>query len=119
MFAYQLKKNLIPVLHIENPVYYLDVENNQVFIRKTESGLLNLTYILKFVDHESDFIGNVTILAFYEDSKRKHLTGLISLLFFFLGPVIRYMLINGYSYLPLFDFYKLGYFAKLQKSCLQ
>lgn len=108
LFGYELKKKGIRIEHIENPVLNGDVEDNAVFLAKTEKGVVNLIDILANTDHNPDFINDVTILSTYEKLKAKGLIPLVNLVFIVSKPLLRFLFVRGYVNLKLFDFYKLG-----------
>jgi len=41
-FGYELKKNHVKIIHIDNPVFHLDLETNRKFIEKTKFSIENL-----------------------------------------------------------------------------
>lgn len=47
VFGYQLKKLNIPIIHIDNPVYHLGLETNDVFLRKSINALSTLMNLEK------------------------------------------------------------------------
>ncbi|HEY4784969.1 MAG TPA: glycosyltransferase [Bacteroidales bacterium] len=117
LFGFQLKKNHIPVQHIDNPILNGYLEDNEEFIEKTELGLSNLVCILQFLNRDRDFINDVTLLKFHKKCRRFGLNFLIAFLFSMLKPMLRLNLVKGYSNLFWFDFYKLGFFSKAYLTC--
>ena len=115
LFGFQLKKNNISVLHINNPVLNNEIENNSDYLKKTEAGLINLTYILEFVGNNPELINDISILKFYSKCKKTGLLYILYPLFLICGSLINKLLSKGFANLFLFDFYKLGYFAVQMK----
>ncbi len=115
LFGFQLQQNGIAVTQFDNPVYYDDVEDNEQFMRKTETGLKSLLQILSYVENDSSFIESIPILSFYERCKTKNLLWLLLIMYFISKPFISKLLTTGFVFLPLFDFYKLGYLINLKR----
>ncbi len=108
LFGFELKKKGIPVLHINNPVLNGDVEDNVEYLKKTEKGINSLIDILAYTDSNAEFIHDVTVLNTYEKLKSKRLTSIVNIVFILLKPFLKFLFVNGYVNLRLFDFYKLG-----------
>lgn len=106
LFGFELKRKGIVIHHIENPVLNGDIEDNAVFLEKTEKGIRNLVFIARQSD--TSFENEVALLTFYHQLKKKHFTIFIDMLFPILKPFIVFFLVKGYVNLNLFDFYKLG-----------
>jgi hypothetical protein len=115
LFGFQLKINDVAVKHIDNPVLNGCLEDNSEYIKKTEAGLLNLVYVLDFTGHDPEIIKDITILKYYNKCKSIYLTGIIIGVFNIFKPLIKFILSLGIANLFLFDFYKLGYFARQMK----
>lgn len=106
LFGYALKLRSIIIDHIDNPVLNGEIEGNAEYLQKTEKGIVNLLHILNFVNHEEDFINDISLLRFY--SKVSRLKKIIGIVFTIVKPLIESLLAKGYVSLYLFDFYKLG-----------
>lgn len=111
LFGFQLKKHHISILHIENPILNGYLEDNDEFITKTELALQNLVCILQFLNHDKEFIEDVSILKFHRRCRRFGVDILISFLFPFFKPALRLNLSKGIANLFWFDFYKFSYFS--------
>ena len=109
LLGYQLKINGIEITHIENPVLNGDIEDNALFIEKTEQGILNLIKIISFHDFSEGIIDDVNLLKVYKNISKWHLKLIVELFFLLSGKAIKSSLINRYSNLILFDIYKMGY----------
>ena len=112
LFGFYLKQRGIEILHIENPVLNGDIETNREFLQKTESGIDNLCRIVRKLNFDKAFIADVSLLRFYDKIRKYHLTGLFNVVFFIKRPFVKWMLIHGFNWIWLFDFYKLGLFSK-------
>ncbi|MGV3632454.1 MAG: glycosyltransferase family 2 protein [Bacteroidota bacterium] len=115
LFGIALAERRIPVTHIENPVLNGDIETNALFLQKTEEGLKNLVLI----EHNSADAGilhrYVSLLAFYDQLKRKKLLRIVLLFYRVFKKPIRRSLEKGYVSLRLFSLYKLGFYAGLRR----
>ena len=111
VFGYELQKNNIPIHHIDNPVIHLNLEKNEVFIKKSQLALQNL---LNF--YESGVINGemVRILKTYLKLKNWNLLFAIRGFFcVFKKPVLK-NLNSPKPSLFLFDLYRLGYLSSLK-----
>lgn len=108
LFGYQVKMNGINVKHINNPVIHNDLEENSIFLRKTEIGIKNLLLVFDLVEHQPEFIRFVTLLDFYTKMKAKHISNIIYFIFKIFQPALKFVFTKGYLTVWLFDFYKLG-----------
>lgn len=116
LFGYMLKKNKYKITHVDNAVLNENVEDNIVYLNKTEKSIHNLISILKYVDDEKELIKDITLLNFYEKMKSKNLINPIYLLFTLSKPLLKFLFTKGYVNLKLFDFYKLGILIKNYKN---
>lgn len=108
LFGYTLKKNGIPIHYIDNAVLNGDVEDNALFLAKTEKGLKNLVKIAVSTNLDYGFIEDSTILRTYFALKHRNLLLAVSAFSWFAKKTIRFLLKQGYSSsLFLFDVYKL------------
>jgi hypothetical protein len=111
LFGYCLMKKHIQIKHIENPVLHGSLENNSAFLKKTESGIINLSRMLKHLGNEPGFIESVKMLKFHERINAKGLLIIVRPVFYLICPLIRILLVSGTVSLTLFDIYKLGFFT--------
>ncbi|GAA0758125.1 glycosyltransferase family 2 protein [Psychroflexus lacisalsi] len=112
LFAYELKKRRSHVEHIDNPVIHKDIDENSIFVDKTERALINLKTI-----YNSKLIPakEIQLLKVYEKIKSLKLEVVISQLFIFFENKIRNGLTSDRNNLTLFNIYKLGYFCKINR----
>lgn len=108
LFGFELLKAGIQIKHIENPVDNGDIEDNNVFLEKTEKGIQSLVAILKYMNYDTELIKMIKLARVMMKIQSMKMLWLISLTFFFLKPLLKYTLINGPISLWAFDFYKLG-----------
>ncbi len=109
LFGYELKKLGVEIKHIDNPVLNGDYESNEKYLLKTEKAILNLIYMLKYTNNDSDFIEDVRLLKCYKRVVSLKLAGLLKLFFRLKLPFTHFLLSRGIASLKMFSFYKLGY----------
>lgn len=112
LFGYELLKQDIVPLHIENPVLNGDVESNALFLEKTRQGLENLAYIYSLKKEDATFSEQVRLLSFYRNFCCKKL---LAFIFPLLHMVFTLELKLGKVDLKLFNLYKLAYFSSKTK----
>ncbi len=110
LFGFELKKQNIPIAHIDNPILNGDLELNTDFILNTEKGIKNLVKITYKLASNSEFINDVRLLRTYD--RLKFIRPIIRLSFFLTNRLMEKVLIAGYANLTLFSFYKLGLLDK-------
>ncbi len=109
LFGYDLKKQGITIMHLENPVLNGDYETNDRYLIKTEKAILNLIYMLKNNHNDPEFINDVNLLRYHQKLVSLKLTCLVQWIFILKRPFIRFLLLKGYANMCLFSFYKLGF----------
>ena len=100
----------IKVLHINNAMAMTDLENNALFVEKTEESLRTL---YKF---RNDLRGYSHILSIVERLRAFHLLSCARHLFCFAANGMRVNLTGSHPRLPLFNWYKLGYYIAYEHS---
>ena len=113
VFIAELKKNHVPIHHINNPVFHINLEKSDVFLEKHLKAIDNLHFLIqkRIVDANETHLSKT-----YHWLSRFGLHSLIKVLFKNLEPSLRKNLISNKPSLLLFDFYKLGYFCNLKNS---
>lgn len=113
-FGYQLKKAGVKIKHINNPVLHTQLETNELFIFKTEQAIRNLVYIQNNMTSNSDLTEEISLLAMFNWVQKKKLIFAVRVFWFAFGSIIKKMLLSGFAVIPLFSFYKLGYFISIK-----
>ncbi len=109
IFAMNLKEKKIAILHIENTILNDDIENNQLYLSKTEQALKMLHNLYH---HKSKRLTEeIRLIQFYEKSRK--FNSFIILSFYLFKKPIRYLLAKQKMPLNVFDWYKLAYFSQL------
>ena len=65
IFGFELKKRGIIIQHISNEVLHDDIENNHLYLKKTEEGIQNLVYLFDENKKKSEFLQEVRLLRFF------------------------------------------------------
>ncbi len=116
MFGIELEKNGIRIIHINNPVVHLGLEDNQEFILKTEQRLNTLHYLESIHYNNNLLYKRITILRYVKMVRKLRLMGIVSTLFrLSKNDLIKCLLLKNPSML-IYDFYKLGYYTSLLKT---
>lgn len=110
LFSYNLMQNKIDIVHIENPVYHLGIENSKTFLRKSEEAVVGLKNLV-----DSDLIPpEYTKLSHYFQIINKYyLKGLVAFGFKIFKPFFLKQLLSKKPSLFLFDIYRLGYYCNI------
>ncbi|RYJ41866.1 glycosyltransferase family 2 protein [Flavobacterium beibuense] len=110
-FAYNLYINKVPLLHIDNPIYHLGLENNETFFKKC----LESVDIRKRLLADKQNIEKVnSLLKHYKNLKEYHLTGLVSFGFKITEPLLKKLIFRKKPNLLSLDLYRLGYICSLK-----
>ena len=104
-FGLELKKRNINVLHIENKLIHLGLEDAEDYLQKTETALRTLATM------SLEQRQNVRISAFALRLKRRYLYGFVRILFKMTKPMLRANLLGKHPSQLLFTFYKLGFYS--------
>lgn len=108
-FGLELKQRGIKVLHIDNKLTHLGLEDAEVYLQKTETALRSLASM----DIEQQQHIRVSALALRLE--RWHLLGLIHILYQAGKPLLRANLLGKRPKQVLFAFYKLGAYTHFRK----
>lgn len=116
LFGYELKKQQIPLFHIDNCLIHIGLETNTEFLQKTTQGIENLFAIYQKLENENHFIEDVKILSFFSRLQKYKLTWIIGQFFGFCRFFLRKNLESRFASLRIFDFYKLGLLCYLHST---
>lgn len=108
LFGYELKKQHIPLYHIDNSLIHIGLETNTEFLQKTTQGIENLLAIYRKLAKENDFVEDVKILSFFSRLQKYKLTWIIGKMFALCRFLLRKNIESRFASLQVFDFYKLG-----------
>src|SRR5690554_6881913 len=110
-FSYNLFRNNLAVLHIDNPVIHLGLEQNEVFFNKSLESIKSRKLFLA----DKDDIGKVnSLLKHYNRLRKWKLTGIVSFAFKISESFLKKRILSENSNLFLFDLYRLGYICTVK-----
>ena len=108
IFGFELQKQNYNFITIDNPVIHKGLENNNIFIKKTEYAIENL-YKIYLTSEYPAIETNSKVLSMFLKIRKYRLLNLIKFIFMHTRQVILKNLQGLKPNLLLFDFYKLGY----------
>ncbi|MBN2213128.1 MAG: glycosyltransferase [Bacteroidales bacterium] len=113
LFGYELKKNNIGILHIDNPLVHIGLESNSVFLSKTRESIRNLRIIFNQNGYEKLLVEDVKLLGYYQFFRKTGLDFLARFLFRIAEKLLLRNLTGRHPNLLVFDMFKLGYLCTL------
>ncbi len=112
-FGFELKQNNIKIYHIENPVYHYGIENNNVFLSKTEKGIKNLFFLYNQFNEQKEAFEDIKLLKYFLKIKKFYFCGFFKLIYKLFDKLIIKNLKSKNPCLFLFDLYKLSFLCSL------
>lgn len=109
LFGLELKMRGIKVLHIDNKLTHLGLEDADIYLSKTETALRSLAGMS--IEQKQ----NVRISQMYLRLRKWHLGGLVLGVFRLTRRLLRKNLLGKHPNQLLFSFYKLGFYASLSQ----
>lgn len=110
-FSYRLYQNNANIVHLDNAVYHIGLENNDVFFRKTLSAVASRKQLLT----DAKGIENINgLLKHYNRLKKLRLTGIVRFFFTVTEPLLKKMILKKDPNLFYLDIYRLGYICNLK-----
>ncbi len=110
VFILNLKKHNVPIHHIENPAYHLNLEKSAVFLEKFHSSLQNLKQLLnrKIIVEE-----DTALTTMYGKIESMKLVKFAALIFRLCKKMWTKNLLSENPSIFIFDLYRLGYFCQI------
>ncbi len=111
LFALELKKNNVSIKQIDNPVFHLGLDNNEIFLEKIKKSIENLVYL-----QQEGKIGlkDSKLLKFNDILKKMKIRTVFSFLFMKYLKHMEKNLNSGTPSLFVFDLYKLGFLCSIK-----
>jgi len=108
LFGHQLHELGYKFIHIDNPLIHRGIDNNKIFIQKTEEGVRNLYFLYQtgeypFLPRESKLLRDFLFL------KKIKLTSILRKFYFYFHSYLYKQLTSPHPSLFLYDVYKLLY----------
>ena len=111
-FAYQLFLHKFSVYHIENTVYHIGLEDNEIFLEKSLLSVYNRKQLFEKIE---GFETLNPILKKYKIINYWHLNILVSYIFKKSKRFLKKNILGNNPNLLIFDLYRLGYLCSLKK----
>ncbi len=108
-FGYQLKKEGISIIHIDNPLIHVGLETSDVFLNKTREAIRNLLKAYKYTEHDKEFASMVSLLQAYSRVKQFKIAFFMRFGYKTFKNLMDKNLLGSKPKLWIFDLYKLGY----------
>ncbi len=105
-FGEQLRRNAIPVEHIDNGIYHEGLDRNEVFLSKTETAIANLAMLLNNGKASPDFIRENRLLHTFLKLSDWHLSKPAALFLNINRRTLKKLVLQHYNIRAL-DLYKL------------
>jgi glycosyltransferase involved in cell wall biosynthesis len=114
LFGLELQKRNYTIVHIDNPLYHIGIDSNEVYLEKTRQGVENLKILLEQYTNKNKLIKNIRLLKYYIFLEKTRMTFVV----FFLFRLFRKPMLANFNSrhpnLTLFNLYKLGYLCSLK-----
>jgi len=110
LFSFDLKQKQITIIHIDNPVFHLGLEDSKTFLRKSEEAVLGLKNLVDSNLISPDY---VKLSHYFQIIKKYRLATLTAFGFRIFKPLLIKQLFSRKPSLFLFDIYRLGYYSTL------
>jgi glycosyltransferase involved in cell wall biosynthesis len=113
-FGLELLGHHIPITHIDNPLIHLGLETADIFLKKTENGIINLHKVeLLLQEKYPDYVGHSKLMRTKISLQRGHLHHLTGRFLKSFKPLLKQNLLKKRPSLFIFDLYKLEYLLNL------
>ena len=113
LLGFELKKRNIPVLHIDNSLMHIGLEENDVFLQKTRTGLESLHILYTELNFNPSFQKEVTLLRSFNLIKKFGLVRITKLKFQLFRKFLENNLTGKSPSVFIFQLYKLGYYCTI------
>ncbi|MGL2964778.1 glycosyltransferase family 2 protein [Flavobacterium sp. RSB2_4_14] len=110
VFILGLKNHNIPIHHIENPAFHLNLEKSAIFLEKFHSSLQNLKQLL---DRKIIVKEDTALTKIYGKIENLNLVKFAAFLFGLVKKRFTKNLLSKNPSIFIFDLYRLGYFCQL------
>ncbi len=111
LLALEMTQKGFQIKQIDNPVYHLGIDQNDVFLRKTEESVKNLLVLKN--RHKID-ASDFKILKLFDRLEKYKITGIIRKGFQKYSPEMKKNLFSEKPSLFVYDIYKLGYLCSIK-----
>ncbi len=109
-FGIILKRQKIPILHIDNPLMHIGIEESKIYLKKIEESVKNIDKLFLIIHDSQLVVKEVKLLRYIKIFKKFNLIFTIIIPFQILKPVIIKNLLSRSPLIFLMNFYKLGFY---------
>ncbi len=109
LHAISLSKIKANVLHIENPMLHLGLEETEIFLEKSKMAMQNLAMMM---NRDEQMLDEINIVRVYRKIKEMRISNWLLFGFFMAEPLVVFILKSAFPSLYFYDIYKLGYLIK-------
>lgn len=114
LFGFELKKRNCTIQHIDNPLYHIGIDTNDVYLEKTRQGVANLVILLENYPNRNLLIQDIRLLRVYAKIEKWKLIPLFSFAYLMLKKIMLFNFKSKHPNLFLFNLYKLNYLCYLR-----
>lgn len=112
----EMAKKGVKIEHLQNPVMNIDIDTNEVFIRKTEDSLDNLLLIRQFYENPDQLTESITLLKAIKKAEKYGLKWIFRVIYRLFGKSMKRHLIHSKKpSMKVFALYKMSYFVYMQR----
>ena len=108
LFGLELKKQLVHVKHINNPLEHIGLEISREFLRKTEEGIGNLLMLIHDNKIDQEDIRDIRLLKAYNRVKKFRMVRVYRFFYSFISSMVMRNLLGSNPSIFAFDLYKLS-----------
>lgn len=109
LLGLELERLKTPILHIDNAVNHLGLDDTSVFLDKSISGVKNLTILYKNQLANDE----LKLIRAYEKLSELHLKTPVKVILYLFSPIILWNLKGPHPSLAFFDLFKLFHFIRI------
>lgn len=113
LFSFELAKQNIPLLHINNPIVHLGLDTNQAFLDKTKESVVALKNLVDEHLIEAEYVQLSKMFSILQKIK---FTFIFAFMFEKCKSKIEKQLCSKNPSMLLFDLYRLGYYCTLNRN---
>lgn len=106
-FGHELKEHNVSIVHIDNPLAHLGLENNELFLNKTRQAVLNA------FDHKEEISDSSLLLSHYNRVLGLRMRWFFRIVWTFFQKSMERNLLSDSPSLRIFSLYKLSYICLL------
>ena len=113
LLGWELKQHHVVIKHIDNPLIHLGLDSADDFLCKTRMAVDNLLFIYRSDSMPAGLSDSIHLLHFYNRLKQFRIEGLLRCLYRWTQNAVLRNLKSDSPSIPLFQWYKLGYFLEI------